>query len=442
MRRPLVLGLALLLAGLPLGGPGRPGAAAAAPKTQKAVADLLWQARLLEDDAYRRIGGSEERLQLLRSAVSVLERALAVDPRHAEARVALGRVLSEAELGEDSLRRSAEELLRARRDDAAGVFDFEISQLLGIVLSRLSRFQQAVQEYDRALLALPAQPGGPARRRSQEATIYGNSAEALMALGNLPGAIRRYSQAEAIETTDQAALHTLGLAVACDRDGQIEKSREALLRSLTTDPAMKLFQSDSVFFVPPGDRHYYEALLAEAFANREGAIASWQQFLRELPHSRYAARARAHLEELRRTPGLSAAELYRADVLIGAPLFPPERQAQVLTRQARGEEDIERAVQRHSLELRQCYARALRREPRLLGELEVALVLDRHGAVALAETLRQSFSPEGGSRDVAESQAARDLVRCAVDTIRRWRFPAAEVEHEELALPFRFEARR
>ena len=62
------------------------------------------------------------------------------------------------------------------------------------------------------------------------------------------------------------------------------------------------------------------AACTEAFGNRELALTSWQSFLHELPQSRYIVRARAHMEELKRTPGLSVAELLRAEVAIGEPL--------------------------------------------------------------------------------------------------------------------------
>lgn len=405
-----------------------------APVAKGRVADLLEEARRLEEEAFRRGTDEDDRAALLQRAVSVLERALQLDPHHAEARVALGRTLSNADLGEAALRRSVDELRRARRDDVAGAYDCEIAQILGIVLSRLGRFEGAVAEYDRALTLLPGQPGSPLRLRSHRATILGNSAEALMALGRLPEAIARYTQAEAIDMTDQSALHTLGLAVAYDRDGQLEKSRDAMVRSLTTDPGMKLFNGDSVFFVPPGDRSYYVALSLEAFGDREAAIEAWQQFLRDLPRSRYGARARAHLDELRRTPGLSAQELYRAEVSYGPLLLPPSR---MLQGKVRSEEDIERVALQHRVDLRQCYARALRKSSQLRGELDVALVVDRAGAVALAESMRARFG-DGAQPGDAQS----DLVRCAVDTIRRWRFAPSDMEHDEMALPIRFEARR
>lgn len=71
-----------------------------------------------------------------------------------------------------------------------------------------------------------------------------------MAMGKLDQSIRRYSQAEQIDTGDQGALHAPGLAIAYDRDGQVQKSHEALSRSLASDPGLRAYQGDEVFFVP------------------------------------------------------------------------------------------------------------------------------------------------------------------------------------------------
>lgn len=425
-----------------------PGAAGTTPSVRRTIEELIDEATTLEEGAHN--AAEDDRIALLTRAVAVLERALQLDPHHVEARYDLGKVLGDAVLGPESLARAVRELQRARTDDHNDSLDYDLSQGLGAALSRQGRFAEAIIEYDRSLRALRGAAVSPGQLRTFRALALGNSAEALMAQGRLDEAIARYSQAEALETTDNAALHSLGLAVAYDRDGQREKSKGALLRSLTTDPAMRLFQSDQVFFVPPGDRHYYVALAAEAFGDREKAQESWLRFLRELPQSRYAAKAREHLDELRRTPGLSGPELARAEVTIGDPLFPPERPVPALGRRPfsllprlRGEEDIIKVAQEHRMELRQCYARALRRDARLAGDLEIALVLDRHGAVAMAEVLRGSFAREGVPTSERETQgpAAQELVQCATAALRRWRFSPADVEHDELALPLHFEAR-
>lgn len=442
--RRLFWALALLFALLPgrssTAEPRLPGPAKEAATER--VAELEREARELYHAALRhRRRQSPERVTLLQRAIGLLTRAVALDEHNAETRLLLGSWLTHSELGEGALKQAVSELLLARTEDRLGSLDCEIAGLLGIVYSHLERFQDAVAEYDRALRLLPGEPDLPhAPRRQQQAMLLGNSAEALMALGKLEEAIRRYALAESIDKSDQAALHALGLAVAYDRDSQVQKSREALLRSLAADPGLRTFQSDEVFFVPEGDRHYYWGLLHEEFGNRDDAIHAFRDFLSEVPRSRYAPRARSHIEELKRQPGLAVAELLRARVYVGLPQFPPDAQSGI-ARRHREEAEIHRAVNERSLELRQCYARALRRSPALRGDLLVALMLDRSGAVLLVQALENTLADQPQHDDQSGGPGAAELLRCVQSTVYRWRFSPADpevVDQDELALPLRF----
>jgi tetratricopeptide (TPR) repeat protein len=389
-----------------------------------------------------------ERLSLTQQALLLLQKALLLEPTDVEARVWLGEWMSRPELGSAALSQAVKELQQARRDDATGSWDFEIATQLGIVLSHLGRFEDAVGEYDRALRLLPGEPDSllfPSRH--QQATLLSNSAEALMAMGKLGQAIRRYSQAEHIDTGDQGALHALGLAVAYDRDGQVQKSHEALSRSLAADPGLRVYQGDEVFFVPDGDRYYYDGLIAEGLGNRDEALRSFRQFTTELPKSRYTPRAREHLEELQKLPGIPVAELFRANVLVGSPHFAPEDSAGGGEKH-RSEDEVGKAVRERMIDLRQCYAQGLRRAPRLGGDMLVALIVDPSGAVLLVQPLdntlteRGSWKPTGGQ--TTAMPPAAELVRCVQNALQRFRFPVASVgndDNDELALPIHFEAR-
>jgi tetratricopeptide (TPR) repeat protein len=419
-----------------------------APTQRQATArsaELEREARELYHAAMRhRRRHSPERITLLQRAITVLTRAVALDERNAETRMLLGSWLLHSELGEVALKQAVTELLRARSDDKLGALDCEIGGLLGIVYSHLERFGDAIGEYDRALRLLPGEPDlAHAPRRQQQAMLLGNSAEALMATGRLDEAIRRYAQAEAIDRSDQSALHALGLAVALDRDGQGQKSREALSRALAADPGLRTFQSEDVFFVPEGDRHYYWGLLHEEFGNRDEAIHAFRDFLGDVPHSRYAARARSHIEELKKQPGVAVAELLRARVVVGLPQFPPDAQSGIALRRHREEADVHRVVNDRTFELRQCYARALRRAPSLRGDLLVALMLDRYGAVLLVQPLENTLSDQPRRDDQSGGPGAAELLRCVQSTVYRWRFSPADpdvVDQDELALPLRFTA--
>lgn len=439
-----------------------------APRPETAllrVAELTKQARDLHYEATRhRSRESPERVTLMQRAITTLLRAVQLDERNVENRVLLAEWLARPELGEASLKRAGDELLRARKDDDVDALAYDIASLLGLVYSHLGRFADAVTEYDRALRVLAAEPDQVAQRRNQQnATLLGNSAEALMAVGRLDESIRRYALAEQTDKTDFATLHALGLAVAYDRDGQTHKSREALTRSLAADPGLHLFQSDDVFFAPEGDRYYYEGLIAEGLDNRDDALHAFQEFVRVQPTSRYADRARFHIEELKKLPGISALELLRANVLQAPPQLAVEDTASAL-RHHRSEDDILKVSRGHQLELRRCYAKGLRQRPRLGGDLAIALLINRDGAVILVQPLENTLDehaeppaaiPTGKDRDKDRArdkptpvpppgQTAAELLRCVTSSIHRWRFSPAEpdtVDQDELALPMRFEVR-
>src|SRR4029450_5570491 len=139
------------------------------------------------------------------------------------------------------------------------------SLLAAVENSRAGRFEQALAEYDQHI-----------RLGEAEGDAYSNSAEILMALGRLGEAQDRYR--EAIRLEDQSrpaipghdrdeylALAYYGLGVALDRDEQGQAAREATARAIQRDPRMAILDAardgrNDVFFVPPGDVHYYRGL--------------------------------------------------------------------------------------------------------------------------------------------------------------------------------------
>ncbi|MBL9005323.1 MAG: hypothetical protein JNJ46_13800 [Myxococcales bacterium] len=418
-------------------------------RTSERFEKIVQEARELHASALRiRRRENPERISLLQRSITLLSRALLLHEHHVETRVLLGSWLAHTELGDVALKQAEVELLRARRDDVSRAYDCEIAGILGVVYSHLQRPSDAVAEYDRALRLLPGEPElVHLSRRRQEAMILGNSAEALMAMGKLDEAIRRYALAESIDRSEQATLHALGLAIAYDRDGQVQKSRDAVARALGADPGLRLFQSDDVFFIPEGDRHYYWGLINEAQERRDEALRSFRAFLDELPHSRYAARARSHIEDLKRQPGLSIAELMRAQVLLAPPQFPAEAMSGSGTpRKHRSEAEIQRITTERVFDLRHCYARALQRTPKLRGDLLLGMMLDRSGAVVLVQTIESTLGVGGGELPArSESNIvpveARYLLSCVQGAVQRWRFSPADpdnVDADELALPMRF----
>jgi tetratricopeptide (TPR) repeat protein len=249
-----------------------------------AAAELVDRARTMP--SFRR--------ELARQALDLYRRAALDQPREAEPHYHAGTV--HADLLRDPARAIAA-WRRVRELDPRFVHDPDMSFKLGIELSRLGRFTEAIVEYDRAS-SYKAEIGRPD-------IVLGNSAEAAMGAGLLDDAIRRYRLALAAGAIDpgSSALHQLGLAVALDRDQQVNAAREVMLRALELDPHLASMAPErGVFFVPEGDHHYYEAL-AHLHAGRPAESRyAFEQFLAALPADQYAPRARAHLAVLVKDP--------------------------------------------------------------------------------------------------------------------------------------------
>jgi tetratricopeptide (TPR) repeat protein len=287
-RRALPLLVALLCARAAAAGEDPAKAASARRKAYEAAmaaaAELVDRAR--QSPPHRR--------ELAHQALDLYRRASLDQPREPDPHYHAGTV--HADILRDAARAIAEWQM-VRTLDPKYVHDPDMSFKLGIELSRLSRFTEAIAEYDRAA-SYKAEIGRPD-------IVLGNSAEAAMGAGLLDESIRRYRLALAAASVDPAstALHLFGLAVALDRDEQVHASREIMQRALELDPyRASMAPERGVFFVPEGDHHYYEAL-AQLHAGRL-AEARWEfeQFLALLPVDQYARRARAHVAALARDP--------------------------------------------------------------------------------------------------------------------------------------------
>ena len=162
---------------------------------------------------------------------------------------------------------------------------FEAGRALEETLSATKRTREAAREFELAVASAPT-PADEARmlfRLANERTRLGaydesldayereialgdtepaalaNSAELLMARGDLIAAIDRYREAVAIEERapnrrehlQGMALGYFGLAVALDRQGAALASREAMGRALALDPGLTVLrvagQSDTVY---------------------------------------------------------------------------------------------------------------------------------------------------------------------------------------------------
>jgi tetratricopeptide (TPR) repeat protein len=368
----------------------------------------------------------DRRFALAEQAQALAEQAVRERPREATPHIILARALSVADVQHPeacrprACERAIAELTEARKLDANGADAERIASELGLILSRLGSYEQALTEYDRALRLLD-----PERRPSVfedlgRSVLYGNSAETLMALGRIDQAIQRYRQAEATATPGDIEweLAQWGLGVALDRDEQVEKSRQAIQRALDVDPAMSHLADESVFFEPAGDRRYYEALGHEVAGDRELALAAWRAFLAESPTSPYARRARAHLSELRRSPALSTIDPARVKLAVGDIID---------LRGVRSAAELRDVVQQHEDEIRLCYARALRSQPATHGEMRLQMMIDPSGWLTTRARVLLTTIPDSM------------LGRCIELTASNWRFPLSEVtEAEEVIVTLLF----
>src|SRR5262249_9458164 len=144
----------------------------------------------------------DRRFAIADQAQALCEQAARERPKDPAPHIVLARILTIADPQHPEVcrpkacERAIAELKEARRLDGNGAEAQRIASELGLVLSRVGAYEDALAEYDRALKL-----ADPERRPSVfdeygRSVLYGNSAETLMALGRLDQAIERYRLAE------------------------------------------------------------------------------------------------------------------------------------------------------------------------------------------------------------------------------------------------------
>ncbi len=324
----------------------------------------------------------DARHQLVEQAQALCEKAVAQAPADPVPLIVMAQALSLPDPPRPELCRpggcekAVQLLTKARALDKSGVEARRIADELAIVYSRLGQHADALAEYQRGLkLVESSRHLNFWDETNGGATLYGNAAETLMALGRLDESIESYRRSlELSEHHDLSwELANWGLGVSLDRDEQEEASRSAVRRALDIDPAMRRLSQEGVFFEPPGDRWAYLALGHEVAGDRDQAISAWRTYLAgSPPNARYARRARAHLEADRR--GLAQpGDLERLKVEITT----IERLGG-----GRNIDDLRQSLRGYVEDLRLCYARALRSHPNLVGGLMLALDFHPFGFTA------------------------------------------------------------
>jgi tetratricopeptide (TPR) repeat protein len=133
---------------------------------------------------------------------------------------------------------------------------------LGVCYALLGERDKEIDAYGQAL---NFQPIG-----SRRAALMANRAESFMGYGRLEEAIQGYRDALASLLQDEMDTHGVttlwGLAVALDRNGDLEAGLSNISLARTYDPIDEEINKDSWFYSPPYDEHWYKAIGAWAKA--------------------------------------------------------------------------------------------------------------------------------------------------------------------------------
>lgn len=123
--------------------------------------------------------------------------------------------------------------------------------------------------------------------------VHYDLGDELMAAGRLAEAIDEYRRAVAL--APDKPVPRLALAVALDRDGQLDRAHAEANVAVTLDPDLRLVSSDDYVFVPAADLHYYRGLALLTRGSVAEARLELRTFVRDLPDGPYTATARARL---------------------------------------------------------------------------------------------------------------------------------------------------
>jgi len=236
------------------------------------------------DDAHRLIESRTS--QGREAAVRALSAAAPGCPASPALHALLGRELVVA--GDFAAARSALERARALIPDGAD-HDAQLAFQLGFVRAMTGDLAGSLVEYRRAETL-----GGLG---DEQWLLEYDLGDDLMALGRLEEAIDRYRRSVRLAPSHET-MPRLALAVALERDDQLDRARAELDLALARDAGLRSLASGRFHFLPPGDEHYYRFLALRARGQLLPARRELEAFLIAIPDGPYSARARAHLRAL------------------------------------------------------------------------------------------------------------------------------------------------
>jgi tetratricopeptide (TPR) repeat protein len=248
-------------------------------ETHRQVEALLVPLVATPGDYWDSAQGKEQ----LRTALGALDDAHADTAPDVRLRFDLGRVVYH--LQEDYARaaRALESALHEAPDDPLATQSYF---MLGIAYAKMQQPEREIGTYDEYL-----------RRESNvsgRAMALSNRAEAEMLVHRLGPAIADY-RASLLLRPDEPLSHW-GLAIALDRTGDAPGAMAEAKAAVMYDPLDQELTRSDVFFMPPYDLYFYQALGAMARAQTaddagtsvlwwETAVAKWMEYLAAAPSS-------------------------------------------------------------------------------------------------------------------------------------------------------------
>jgi tetratricopeptide (TPR) repeat protein len=228
-----------------------------------------------------------------KEAIGTARTAAALCPSNRGVLQRAGELLLDAHLYDEG-RRDLERARLVADATTAPTRDQELSLsfLLGFAREVTGDVAGALEEHRR----LEAMGGLPP---PNQYLVHYDLGDELMASGRLTDAIDEYRRAMVTAPPTKSVVR-LALAVALDRDEEVDEARTELAAFLAFDPELRSLGTDEYVFVPREDIYYYRAIALYERGDTAESRFDLRRFLAELPSSPYAARARERLSDAER----------------------------------------------------------------------------------------------------------------------------------------------